>query len=131
MDLIVNPSPELLEYVDRIQLDLSSGLDPSLLKDRTPAGRDKDLGNLRGVASRAQPVSEFEHLDPTLQPSYAAVGSPQAFKAQIEQLTRISTPHESILALRELLDVWDHVAAVAGPIIAKTEYNKKNVLLAT
>jgi hypothetical protein len=131
MDLLVSPSPELLEYVDRIQLDLSSGLDPRLLRDRTPAGREKDLGILRKVASRARSVSEFDHLDPQLQPSYAAVASPEAFQAQIDQLTRISTPHESILALHELIDVWNHVAAVAGPIIAGTEHKKRNVLLAT
>jgi hypothetical protein len=104
MDLLVNPSPELLEYVDRIQLDLSSGLDPRLLHDRTPAGREKDLGSLRNVASRARSVPEFDDLDPQLQLSYAAVASPQAFQAQIEQWKYPLTVPMPERAFLELLD---------------------------
>jgi hypothetical protein len=83
MNLLVNPSPRLLEYVERIQVHLSLGMDPRLLTDRTPAGREKDLQLLRQVAKRARVVPAFDELEPIIQPSYAAVASPQAIEAQI------------------------------------------------
>jgi hypothetical protein len=131
MDLLVNPSPTLLDYVERIQVGLSLGMDPKLLADRTPAGREKDLELLRQVAKRARTVPAFDELEPIIQPSYAAVASPQAFEAQIEQLTLMATQHESILALRDLLDVWNHVSGIVGRIIQNTDYTMKTVMLAT
>lgn len=131
MNLLVNPSPRLLEYVERIQVHLSLGMDPRLLTDRTPAGREKDLQLLRQVAKRARVVPAFDELEPIIQPSYAAVASPQAFEAQIEQLASMATQHESILALRELLDVWNHVSGIVGRIIQNTDYKMKPVMLAT
>jgi hypothetical protein len=131
MDLLMSLSPELIEYVEKIQIGLSAGLDPKLLLDRTPAAREKDLQRLRQIAKLAKTIPEFEDLHPQIQRSYAAVASPQAFAAQIDQLARMSTQHESIFALQELLDVWNHVGGIVGSIIEKTQYKKRNILLAT
>jgi hypothetical protein len=83
------------------------------------------------LAGRANRIPELYELDPLIQPSYAAVASPEAFEAQIELLTRISTRHESIMALYELVDVWNYVAGVVRAAADGPQYRKRDVLLAT
>lgn len=131
MDLLTSPAPELLAYVERVQLSLSTGLDPRLSSSRTPEAREKDLDILRGVAGHANPISFLGDLDPRIQPSYAAVASPQAFEVQIDQLARMSTRHESILALHELIDLWNYVAGVVCPMADPGQYQRHDILLAT
>ena len=131
LDLIEFPSLELRDYVESMQRRLSAHLAPRQLGHRSSSGRNDDLRILRELAAREREYPSLDDIDEGLRETYLPIASKEAFEAQIDHVESLATRFESIMALYELLDVWNYVRMFLKKITDSGKYPSRKVYLAT